>query len=319
MIKKRLLILLSVILLSLGGFLIIKKSPPVQNLAQISVNFFPFTDQPTIQIEIENKNYSLLLDLGSSHPIDLRKEKMKKIKNKQFADSSEYVGIRGKAYPTQGFRLPKVILANLTIDGLIGFEENSDFLDDAKISQSTKLWNRFKNTLELLMIDGRIGWTFFKEGVAFFNFPQSELIIAKNITAFTNEARYSLKEFIQIPFQIEKWGITLLIETDLGPQQFLLDTGATHSVIRNSIFPENLASNLYTSNKLKIKNNQLGPWKFLLFEYNNEMRCDGILGVDFFKRHLICLDFQNHTAYIKPHEHLKARLISFFMKKKRTD
>lgn len=210
---------------------------------------------------------------------------------------SDYVGIRGKAYPTQGFQLPKVTLLNLAIDGLVGFEENLDFLKDAKTWQSNGLWDRFRDLLELLMIDGRAGWTLFQEGVTVFDFPHSALIVAKEINSLVHETGYSLEKFVAVPFEIQKWGLTLLAETDRGTQKFLLDTGATRSVIKKTLFQDDIP--VYVTEKLAIGNRGFGPWQFLLFEYNSKMECDGILGVDFFKRHRICLDFQNRMAYIQ--------------------
>ncbi|MES2272778.1 MAG: hypothetical protein V4487_01100 [Chlamydiota bacterium] len=300
MTKIRLFIILSILILSFGIFILLKKPLAPQEFVKLPVKFFPFTDQPTIKIDIENKKYSLLIDLGSSHPIDLQKESIRKIKNKKALEISNYIGIRGK-YPTQAFQLPEVKLLNLAIDGLVGFEENPNFLNDAKTCQSFSLWSRFKDHLKLLTTDGRMGWTFFKEGTVLFDFPHSILVVAKDINSLINQAGYSLEKFTRIPFEVQKWGLVLSIETDLGLQTFLLDTGATCSIIRASLFTENQKINnyLYNTNKLRIGNNDFGHWVFQLFEYTDRMECDGILGVDFFKKHTICLDFHDQIAYIK--------------------
>lgn len=299
--KRRLLILLLVFPLGAGVFFFLRPRHLPRDLVQLPVRFFPFVDQPTIKVEIENKKYSLLVDLGSSHPIDLHKKNIQKIKNKKPLEISNYIGIRGKTYPTQAFLLPKIKLRNLEIDGLVGFEENPDFINDSKTFQSFGLWSRFKDKSEFLIIDGRIGWTFFKNGIVVLDFPHSKIVIAKDNNSLINDSGYSLDDFTAAYFKIKKWGLIISIDTDLGSQKFLLDTGATCSIIRASLFTEKLqaSKSRYITHKLRIGNNDFGQWSFRLFDYNDQMECDGILGVDFFKKHTICFDFHNQIAYLK--------------------
>lgn len=282
---------------------------------RIPVSFFPFVDRPLIKVEIENKKYSLLVDLGSSHPIDLHKKSMEEIKNKKFLEVSKYVGMRGKTYPTQAFQLPQVRLLNLVIEGLVGFEENLDFLKDAKTWQSSSIWGQFKDQLDRLTVDGRMGWTIFNDGTVFFDFPHSALVIAKDLNTLIGKGGYPLDEFERVPFELQKWGLVLSVKTDMGNQKFLLDTGVTCSLIRASLFSEKLKAP-YVSEQLKIGNVDLGSWKFRLTEYNDEMECDGILGIDFFKRHEIYLDFHNQIAYIKRDQDFFVKFISDFRNEK---
>ncbi len=292
-IKRRLMrrLLILMIILGAGVFLWSKKTPTNQYYTTLPVSFFPCADLPTVTVTIENRSYSLLIDLGSSHSIDLNKKTMDKIQNKKTLAISDYIGIRGKTYPTQGFLLPEVKLSNLTIRQLTGFEENLEFLQDSKVGTPSGLWCKIYDQLESLTIDGRMGWTIFKDGVAYFDFPHSTLIIAKNIDTLSSEAGYSLSDFTKISFAIEKWGVVVFVETDSGTKKFLLDTGATCSVLKDS-------ANTRTK-QLVIGYRDLGPWDFRFFEFTPQMECDGILGVDFFKKNTICLDFCNHTSYIK--------------------
>ena len=264
-----------------------------------------------IKIDIEDITYSLLVDLGSSHPIDLRKKAMQKIKNKKRLGISNYIGIRGKKYPTQGFALPKIKLLNLTIEGLVGFEENLEFIDDARTWRTSGLWSRLKEQLEVLTLDGRMGWTVFKKGVCFFDFPHSAIIIANDMTSFINETVYFSDDFMQIPFEIQKWGIAISAKTDLGIQKFQLDTGATCSIIKKSLISKNVKKG-YVTQKIRIGSRDFGDWKFRLFECTDQIQCDGIFGIDFFKKHQVVLDFPNQIAYIRRVEDLGERFTSLF-------
>ncbi|HSX10520.1 MAG TPA: hypothetical protein VLF94_02235 [Chlamydiales bacterium] len=288
----RLLIPLCVTVLGISLFL--KKEACEQNYVRLPVSFFPFVDRPTVQIEIEGKKHSVLLDLGSSHPIDLQKRFLQKVKNKQPDGLSDYVGIRGKKYPTERFRLPEVKLLNLTVQGLVGYEENLDFVSDARTWQSTGIWDQFKDQLELYTIHGRIGWTLFNETACFFDFPNSALYLAKDLVSLINEAGCSFDNFIQVPFEIHKWGIALHFETDFGINLFVLDTGATRSIFRRSSDSKEVVTR-----KLIAGDHDFGGMQFKLLDFTDQMECDGILGIDFFKAHAVCLDFHNRVALIQ--------------------
>ncbi len=186
-------------------------------------------------------------------------------------------------------------LLNLSIDGLIGFEENAEFLKDAKIGPF-----RLKDELELLVVDGRVGWTFFKQGVVFFDFSHSNLVIAKDLPVLVDKAGYSLNDFIPIPFELHNCGPVFTIQTSVGAQKFLLDTGATCSIIRDASILREMKSSKssHITENLRIGESDFGQWTFRLLEYNEQMECDGILGIDFFKKHMICLDFLTNTAYV---------------------
>ncbi len=294
---RRFLILLCSLLVSLGVGVYLRKPSVPQRCIRLPVRFFPFVDRPRIKVEIENKIYSLLVDLGSSHPIDLHAKAISAIRNKKTLGSSNYIGVRGKSYPTQAFQLPQIKLSSVAINGLVGFEENLDFLNDAKTWQSSSFWSRVKDQIERLVLDGRMGWTIFQKNVVLFDFPHSALIVAKDIGSLNEVLNYSLSSFTKSPFDLQACGIILQIETDLGIQKFLLDTGATCSVVKASLFTESTSSP-YVTNRLKIGNIDFGPWKFHLLEYLDQNQYDGILGVDFFKSHEICLDFLNQIVSI---------------------
>lgn len=291
-IKRRVFLVLSLTtLLGISVFYFFKQTER-RDIIRLSVSFLPFKDRPTVQIPIEGRNYSLMIDLGSNHPIDLYKESIVKIKNKTADGTTEYTGMLGKSYPVRRFLLNRLTIQGITIQDLPIYEESLDFLQDAQTWTSAGLWQHFKDCLDRWTLDGRIGWPIFSKTVVFFRFPKSEIIISKNIPSL--EKSYSLSGFTQSPFEIN-WGPMLIIETDLGKQRFLLDTGATGSLIKMERDPN---KQFYSTKQFKIGNHDFGPCELLTFPFTDQMECDGILGIDFFKKHSVCLDFPNMTVYI---------------------
>ncbi len=273
-----------------------KQLPANLSCVQIPVSFFPLLNRPVIKVKIDEQKYALLIDLGSSHPLDLQRRFLDDILQKKSIGTSNYIGIRGNGYPTEGFQIPALEISNLKISGLVAFEENMNFINDSKIRSYTGLLDLFNDRLRKTLINGRIGWTVFKEFHCFFDFPNSVLFLSENKDGLIQKTGCSFDDFIYVPFETEKYGIVISTE---GNKRFLLDTGATRSVARND----------YALEGLVIGGHDFGKWNFAVFEFTDKIDCDGILGIDFFKKHAIYFDFHNKVAYIKRHKTTGERLI----------
>ncbi len=308
-------ILLFVVLIGFGTFFFVgfqRKPTFKRQFIKIPIHFFPFGNRATMQVEVEGKQYSLLIDLGSSHPLDLHEKFIQKIKDKKLIGVSNYKNIRGDVFTSRKFQIPAVKILNWTIKNLVVCEESVDFINAAEIWPSIGIWNRVKDELQLVMIQGRIGLPVFKESDCFFDFPNSVIFLGNNLGSCC-----SLEGSIQIPFELEECGVILSVDTDLGMKKFLLDTGFTHSVLRESLVEKKGAKKtkrgdiFYVNKDLIIGGHSLGGWQFWLLEFSDIFKCDGIFGIDFFKKHAIYLDFHNKVAYIKRHQTVQERWLSW--------
>jgi hypothetical protein len=270
------------------------------SFTRIPVSFFPFSDRPTINIEIEGKTFSLLVDLGSARPVDLQTKYVRGIKNKKAIPDAQYISLDGTLKTTPGYKVAVVRLGDhLTLHDAPIFEEGDDFLKNVNHFPSIPIWDRCIDLLHAMVIQGGLGWGLFREADCFFDFPNKVILLAKTKDVLIHEAGCKIDEFIQVPFHLEKYGVILNLLTDQGNKTFLLDTGSTMSVIRNTAIQSNDHS-YYVTDQLMSENHDFGSWSFWCFDFSKFIACDGILGVDFFKAHAIYLDFHDHIAYIKP-------------------
>lgn len=297
---------LSFLILSLFcllGIYFFQISPPKNEskfLVRVPVSFFPFYDRPTMKVEIEGKAYSLLIDLGSSRSFDLRTRYLKKLKNKQVSRCASYISLDGTLRNTPGYKVSNIEIRSLTVHEALVFEEGNDFLKNKNVFPSFILWDRWIDTLHSLFIQGSVGWGLFKELNCIFDFPKSEIIIAKNADHLFDKTSYSIKEFVRIPFHLEQYGVVVDFETSQGQKKLLLDTGATCSILRSSTSQfTNKEQHLVSTDKLISGGHDFGKWSFDIYDFSEWISCDGILGIDFFKKHTIYFDFQNQTAYLK--------------------
>jgi hypothetical protein len=287
----------------------VKKNFPVEFSTKIPVIFQPWGNRPLFKVKIENSDYNLLIDLGSDHTA-LQRDIINRIKNKErigFATTSDLIG---NIYKNPGFCIPCLKIQNISVVDEKVAQEDDEFAYNTFIP-----WGNVKkeNVLkkDLGDVRGRIGWPFFKPYFSFFDFSRSVILLGGDKKGGVS---HSLDQFIKTPFKLEKMGVVFSLDTDVGEKKFLLDTGATHSMIKPSAVsssPQEESSRWFRS-KLGTPEMNLENWKFLLVEMPFT-ELDGILGCDFFLKHKICIDFENRLLYIRPvaKETLLERLMSW--------
>lgn len=125
--------------------------------------------------------------------------------------------------------------------------------------------------------------------IPLFHFPYKHLL-SPPILSF---------EFIQYV------GYVITLKIDNFPKRFLIDTGASVSVIKPSSIPESLLQNIYQDIDLKhlaLKNQKgslLDLDSILILDNLNIVDADGILGMDFFHNKVLFFNNANKTLTIK--------------------
>lgn len=272
----------------------------------IDVSFVSASKEPIINVEIEGHTYPCLLDLGSNiGDIILRSEIINQIKLKEFKCTTKSRDISGNSYLLNEFLIPLLQINTMEFKNPIILEENTQFLHNTILYPNSYSKNIIDNNLEY---SGRLGIELFKPYVCLFDFPRSTVhlfnVIPKNIAEQWAETRL---------IKTDGGHALICFETDLGLKTFLLDTGANTCSFRESLVDKlTLARKntvkqsssgrwFFRSLKMRTGNIDLGEHRFILFEFQKPFdQIDGILGMDFFQKHPICLDFPNSKAYISP-------------------
>jgi hypothetical protein len=116
--------------------------------------------------------------------------------------------------------------------------------------------------------------------------------MALDVSALKEQAKYSLDGFIPVPMKIGKCGPEIQLETEMGVKRLLVDTGAGRSVLRGKGKDKDL--------RFWTDEHDLGALKVCFFELTDRFEVDGILGMDFFLKHRVCIDFPGSMVYISP-------------------
>lgn len=266
----------------------------------IPVYFFPYTDLPVIEIEIEGKKHLLELDTGCDAlvlqaPLLENYTKLGPIKTSD---------IRGNIYSSFEYLVPNVRMQSLEFKDIVARQENLNLLAEGCVVSPATHATTDRLTERLQHIKGRIGWDLLKEGKWYFNFSKALLLRVDDIKDLGD--RFISTNSRQVPLEVSEIGLLLCLDTDLGQKRFLLDTGANHLFLRQSLVDREKAKQagpgkyIYLSH-LGINGLSLGNYPFFLFDcpplYDN---IDGVLGIQFFECNDIYLDFKNKCAIIGP-------------------
>lgn len=262
------------------------------SLIRIPLKFIPLIKTPIVQVSIQNSSYSLDLDLGCSHSLCLSSKVLDKIPNKQICDAVDSFDYQGGKHHLLGFVVSNIRIGNyLKIDRVIAREEDPNFLlESSQILPQIPFLQSSITSLYKIFVDGRAGWPLFSQVVCCFDFKNHSIYLGNTPKEIFDEIFTSNSEIAITKFDIDENAIIIYCESKLGIKRYLLDSGSTYSLATS--IPQNL----------EIRGTLLNTPDFVQCSSVKNLNIDGILGVDFFQSHLICIDFPNQTVYIQRHK-----------------
>lgn len=282
--------------------------------------FFPvkiceFSDAntPCINIEVEDKPAIVELDLGCCDT-SLNGQILKNIR-KGFVGKHTFSGLRGRRYESDIYKIPKILIGELTFSHLKISETNLEFEKDGQIRINEK--NPTNSYL------GRIGWEIFYIVNLLLDCERSTLAFCDSLSTLKQNG-YPVEEFTRIPICLDRGIIEFDAMTEKGILRCMLDTGSTWSFLnkdleKNSIDhmiynpmnidpkhfqlsnPDNVdvmvidLKKEYKVSSLKIGEKDFGPFWFTPIK--TPVKIDAIIGMDFIDSTVIFIDFQNREMF----------------------
>jgi hypothetical protein len=250
-------------------------------------------NNPLIEVEIEGKKYPLKLDLGAACQFAFFKEALEAITEKKFIEFLITTDIKGNQYKVGSYSVPLVKTKNLKCKNAVILEESIDF-----VTKGAMLWPLDGKQNSQIPFIGRIGRECFTSNNLVLDFPNSMLFVTSSLEELKVD-HWPMRELFETSFELGCWGIVLSFETDIGVKKLVLDTGANTSILKSSSKPT-AEREILTTTKFATGGHDFGPFNLSLFEMGSSIDADGLLGLDFIKKHAIYLDFKNSKAFIGP-------------------
>lgn len=235
---------------------------------------------PTMKVEIEGKTHSLILDLGTYCEFALKREVLDAIPTKEleFIAFHTTISLNGQDKISPCYLFQRIRIQNSEIIHTLVDEDNDPIPKD---------------------ISGRIGKKVLQTCNVLIDFPHSLFFIVKNFEDLRAEG-YSIKDFQEIPCDVTRWGAVFTIETDFGIKHFVIDTSSPCSAIR--ISQEESQKDKITTSKFKLGECDLGNTELDGVDIDPIFDdIDGYLGIDFFKKNIVFIDFPNKKALLRPY------------------
>jgi hypothetical protein len=238
-------------------------------------------NRPYAKVEIENDDYFLLVDLGTILPLSLQKSILERLNVHIPYRTAQYMDIFGNRYEMPTYILPQVKIENVVFHSTVVNEETYTGRD------------------------GKIGRSLLSHFNLLLNFS-NPVILATDNFFMLKLLGYDLDEFIKVPFSGVCSEIVFSIKMDSIEKRFMLDTGSCFSLIDASFFKdetfgrEQFGIPIYSTSKFIIGGHDFGLTDLYLMDVVAKDHFDGILGMDFLKRHIVYVDFKEKHLYIEP-------------------
>jgi hypothetical protein len=202
---------------------------------------------------------------------------------------SQIFDVNGNIYEQPEYRIPYIHFGPFEMTDVWAIEENYLFIREGNKIGRKRRPLRIQDQID--NIDGKIGSRLFDSSgcSCYFDMSRSIFCMGTRLGQITKD--YPLIDFMKNKIEVINGFICLDVLTDRGMKKFMLDTGASCSLIQK--MPQD-------RQEIKMDLELFGRRRFVTFDLPNNLPFDGILGIDFFEDYKMCLDFSNQTIYIKP-------------------
>ncbi len=266
--------------------------------ARIPVRFSS-TQTPYTEIEIEKEKYYLIVDLGLDAELGIKTTTLEKI-NKTLIGQAYWSDVKNTEYESLKYQIPKVKMGK--------FQINNAKAHDGYTDESVHIWGK-ERTADV-PISGSIGIKLLgmsRHLLLDFHHSVFFLLRSRESLKYLRKEGYLLENLIEVPFEGVNHRIIFLADTSVGQKRFLLDTGASHSFIKPTFMTEEERTALrdhiltITLPELVIGGLNFGEIDLFAYDFSDKFaEFDGVLGMDFCRKHVIYLDFNEKKALISP-------------------
>jgi hypothetical protein len=255
----------------------------------IQISKYTNAKLPCIEIRINETTVSATLDLGFRGQFSFLPSFLEQIQNKEYVGSEKRHGIQGGEYEENLYEIPSIEIGPVKFSSPIAYEHSEKFNLDAIIKNDDEGSS--------LHEPGRVGWKLFGNTNLLLDLGNEKIAFCDSIETLKKEG-YPAETFAKSPLLLERGLVEFKAEVDGCSLRCVLDTGATCNVINtdeeNCKFDEESKTNFAS---FKIGRTEFGPISFYRFPIKIPIHIPAILGMEFFKTHLVFLDFFDNCVY----------------------
>jgi hypothetical protein len=153
--------------------------------------------------------------------------------------------------------------------------------------------------------DGSMGWELFRQTTLFLDLEHSQIAFCDGVQTLKKHG-YPIDTFIKTPLISEKGLIECNVITPNGPLLCMLDTGSTWNILNKALPPdqsiEQVAWDPQNESQIPISfdGKNFDIITFHHIPINLPIKVEAVLGMEFFKKHQVFIDFGENQIYFAP-------------------
>jgi hypothetical protein len=255
---------------------------------------------PIVSLDIAGNDTLFVLDTGSQNGLHIPKNIINQIPGLiKKAKKQTSIDLSGQRSETETFLIEKMDINGLTFKKISGVEFKPWGFYYSSPQNEDVLKN--DNNEPVYPI---VGLSFFRDHIITIDFPDRKLIVddGENFALNSNI-------WISLPFYYDEHeGIIISITDNLKEYKFALDSAASISFVKSQSLPKNAKINSNEEDNYQYidvmlanqKTPQISVEAIVIDSLPNEFQADGLLGVNFLKKHLIKIDQKNKKLWFMP-------------------
>lgn len=261
----------------------------------LPITKFTASNQPCLMILVDDFPVNVMLDLGFRGQFSFSPIFLGQIKNKKFISSKKMYGIRGGEYLERLYLGPKIKIGPVSFSEPILHEQADKFYLD-----STLIKKEGKPSVPEI---GKIGWELFGNINLFLDLGNSKIAFCDSIDTIKKQG-YALNKLVKSPLLLERGLIEFEAATLAGKMRCMLDTGSTWNILNTEdsryrsaegVIPKLLDE--INCDSFKIGEVDLGSITFHSVPIKIPIHIEAILGMEFFEKHRVFIDFLEKQVY----------------------
>lgn len=293
--KKASPIFIGLILVILGLFFFKKKANDYHCEVPLHLDKFSL---PCINVSIENTLYPLIIDSGSRLELKLYEKTLAPIPKKPYR-KEKWRNFRGTLFEASTYLISKMAIGSLV------FKKSEAVAFPSHRSDESTIWGESSSEDPYKSV-GSLGQGLLRKVAILIDVKNQKIIFSNNLYKL-KKSGYNFNNFIKAPLEITPTGTFVHALTDIGKLKLFIDTGSTWTVLHEHLHPKNIKKDIryhglpvLISSKFSMHDTDFGKQELLFLNMSDKVIVhDGILGMDFFKKHVVYIDFPNKTMYIK--------------------
>ncbi len=261
----------------------------------VPITKFSSINSPCLDVSVNDVLYSVELDLGFRGYLTMYQDLVDQITEKKEAGHRKMYGIRGKEYLNTVYDLEKIKIGDISFLNITLQGEERTFTEDSILQKGDEE--------AIFRAPGRVGWCLFQNSNLLVDIQGKKLIFCDSLENLQQHGYFQGK-WTEVPMLLDQGMVECKANVPQRTLRCMFDTGATVNMLHlegTQTIDEAIQDpqNIVTYPCFHIGNQDTGEISFISLPIRLPVPIQAILGMEFFSKHNVFLDFANERIILE--------------------